>query len=435
MSTIATTPTATTPAPAVPGRLRSWGRGLAVLAVLSAAAAGLTWLFGALVKDTLGRDYICFWAAGELLTSGRDLYDPALQAQLQRTVGWDREAMGYGLWDFLPMFYPPWMVAPVVPLLPLGFAAGRVAWVALGFLALLLAGHLSRNPGGGLRAWVGPAAVALFFPSALAASQGQTTPFVVLLLALTGWLLRGGHDRAAGVALAWLTVKPQLAVLPLAGLLLWSVRRRRWGLVQGFAVMLAVLLAASTAVQPGWPQSWLAGLRHSPMPTDQYPEVGTCWLTVLRTLGLQGWALWGAYALAALPALAAVAWVAWGCRGLPDPTGRVGQECRSADAVLAAGCLAAFFCAPYARMYDYAILAVPLLALGRVRLLAVVVVLSWVHLLLLPHLTASTFLPGRQLKMYTSFFIPVLVAVGLIGWGCRPAAGVPVTDRRPCAAG
>jgi hypothetical protein len=139
-------------------------------------------------------------------------------------------------------------------------------------------------------------------------------------------------------------------------------------------------------------------------------------------LGLQSWALWAAYALAALPALVAVLWVAWDRR-------------RSADAVLAAGCLAAFFCAPYARLYDYAILAVPLLALGRVRLLAVVVVLSWAHLVLLPGITSSAVFPGQQLKMYTSFFIPVVVAVGLLGWGYRSAPRVPVTAGQPCAAG
>jgi len=60
---------------------------------------------------------------------------------------------------------------------------------------------------------------------------GQTAMFVFFVLALSWRLLQRHSDVAAGVALAWLSVKPQLTAILVLALLVWLVRRRLcvWG--------------------------------------------------------------------------------------------------------------------------------------------------------------------------------------------------------------
>ena len=82
----------------------------------------------------------------------------------------------------------------------------------------------------------------------------QLTLVVSALLAGCGAALVAGHFSLAGFLLALATIKPQLA-LPLAGwLTLWAVSdwRRRQSLIWSFALSMAIFLAASEYILPGW---------------------------------------------------------------------------------------------------------------------------------------------------------------------------------------
>jgi Glycosyltransferase family 87 len=383
------------------------------LACLLVAAVGLTFVGHRLLGERLGADFLCYWTAGKLLGSGQNAYDPVLQTRMQHAIGWDKATMGYGVWDFLPMNHPIWFVPLTIPLQPLGYPAAKIVWVVIGFLALLVAGYLTRDRLPELRTWVAPAAMALFLPSMIAACQGQSTPLVVFLLALGARLLRDGRDRAAGLALAWLTIKPQLSALVVLGLMLWAIRQRRTGLIVGFSVMFGGILLASTVALPDWPLAWLAALRHSPLPTVDHPELGASWLTVLRTFGASGWMLWGLYALLAVPALSVVLLRAW-------------DRANSADEVIAWGIVAAFLVSPYSRLYDYAVLILPLLAGGRVRVAVLLLLSSWALLALLGSINASPHFPGTGLKLYCFFYIPIAVALTTSFQPTRAEAGLPV---------
>jgi len=74
------------------------------------------------------------------------------------------------------------------------------------------------------------------------------------LLALSAALLARGHLFTSGGLMAVAMIKPQLAV-PVAGwLFIWSIsdwrKRRAW--VLGFGLMMAILMAASEWLMPGW---------------------------------------------------------------------------------------------------------------------------------------------------------------------------------------
>lgn len=82
----------------------------------------------------------------------------------------------------------------------------------------------------------------------------QLTLVVSALLAGCAAALVAGHFSLAGFLLALATIKPQLA-LPLAGwLTLWAVSdwRRRQSFIWSFALSMAIFLAASEYILPGW---------------------------------------------------------------------------------------------------------------------------------------------------------------------------------------
>jgi hypothetical protein len=242
----------------------------------------------------------------------------------------------------------------------------------------------------------------------IAAGQGQTSPMVLYALALAWYFLRDGQDRAAGVTLAWLTVKPQVTFILLGAILVWAARKDRWKVVRSFCAALAVLTMVSALIVPNWPLEMLAAIRRTPVPTEIYPELGGTWPLVLRTIGLGGWSLGVAWAALALPAGFLVLHAAW-------------DRNRTPGEVLATGILAAFFAAPYGRLYDYALLVVPLIAMARTRrgklILLALMVGSWFHLSQFDRISSSRTLPGQQLKLYTFFWIPTVVAIAwLASW-------------------
>jgi hypothetical protein len=379
---------------------RPW-RAAVVLTLLAAILVGVS----PAVMDW-GRmfpDFICYWAAGKILAAGGSPYDPALQARVQGEYGWDRQRDGLGLYDYLPFYYPPWFGLLFVPLLPLGFAGARTAWYFLNLEGALLGGYLlSGVPGVPRRLplWLAP----LFLFTLASVLLGQTAIFVFFVLALSWRLLEEGRDRAAGAALAWLTVKPQLTAVLLLGLLLWLARRGRWRAVGTFLLTAVLLAGGSALVLPDWPFQMFNAIRQTPSPTEYYPWIGNAWLLVLRSLGLGGPLLWTAYLALAVPFLVAVA------RAALSPAGRL-------EDVLALGALAAFFVAPYARHYDFPVLLVPLLvAVGRLprvagwALVALLTVVPYVQLFLLAHYKAQQPEPGKFLVESTFFWVPLLLA-------------------------
>jgi hypothetical protein len=81
---------------------------------------------------------------------------------------------------------------------------------------------------------------------------------VAFLLAASLLALQRRRFLFAGILMALTTIKPQMTLLALFYLLLWSLNdwrvRRRFGI--GFFSTLALLIGASLAVLPRWIQSW-----------------------------------------------------------------------------------------------------------------------------------------------------------------------------------
>lgn len=121
------------------------------------------------------------------------------------------------------------------------------------------------------------AAILLFVLSSPQIMQGlrlrQMGMVVGFLLALSAWCIARDRLAIAGVILALSTVKPQMALLPLAWFLLWSASNwpKRWPLVAGFGFTLTGLIGLGEMILPGWHRYFLDGLsayrQYSPSPS------------------------------------------------------------------------------------------------------------------------------------------------------------------------
>jgi hypothetical protein len=360
-------------------------------------------------RETLPRstDFLCYWTAGNLLAHGQSPYDPAAQSRIQRNLGWDKSTRGGGRYEFLPYYYPLWFGLLCVPLGTIDYPIAERMWFFFNIECLLISALLLRDVIDNVPRAVPPVVLSAFFPTLLAVYAGQTSILILLLVAASWSLLAHRRDRAAGAILALLTIKPQLSVLILAGVMLWAGRRRRWGVVGGFAVGFGLLFLASTAVLPSWPDQMLRAIRVTPLPTEYWPWVGASWTLALRTLGLHGWALWLAYAAAAVPLTAMSLRAAW-------DRGRLLRD------VLALSSVATFFFAPYAQLYDYPILVIPLLVIlgdrlpGRkgTALLAAFLLIPYAQIMLMLYYKANH--PGSDLlEKYLFIWIPIFLATSL----------------------
>jgi hypothetical protein len=158
----------------------------------------VTLLAAMLPPDRIGCDFFSFWAAGELLATGQNPYDPGLQAQIQRAHGWDKEIHGRQLYDFMPYYYPPWLGLAVTALVPLGYPAAKIAWVARDFELLLVTGFLLRKSAPGLAGWGPVLCVTAFVFFLFSTLMGQTVPLVLFLINASWLLLERRKDRRAG---------------------------------------------------------------------------------------------------------------------------------------------------------------------------------------------------------------------------------------------
>lgn len=349
-------------------------------------------------------DFIQFWTAASLLSEGRDPYDPALQGAVQGSLGWDKATDGYGVYDFLPYYYPPWLGLAFVPLLPLGYGLAKLTWLVLGAEMLLVAGLLLKDTVRGISAPLALGLVAIFGFSIRAVAMGQVAPLVLLLIALAWWLLDRHRDVAAGCVLALLTIKPQLSVFLLLAVMAWTGGRGRWGVWLGMVATLAVLGVASTIAFPSWLPSMLEATRVTPLPTAYYPGLGATWYVALEAVGLRSILLYAAYSALAVPVLLALLRASL-------------RSDQPLDDLIGLALIAPFFVVPYARPYDFPVLLVPALILmgsrlsdlSRAMLAFALTVLPVLHIL---RLTADFVPPvvGVRRPEFTYFWIPLLVA-------------------------
>jgi hypothetical protein len=155
------------------------------------------------------------------------------------------EGLGSGF-NPQPFISPPPLAWFVTPLLLLPFTAALVIWTLMLLAALCWTWYLLAPPG----KWVKPAHLALLlgvFPVAFGVIVGQPGPWVAAAVATAWWLIRKDRPGWAGLVLSLIVLKPQLALLVPACLLV-SGRARTFG--AWFVATLLIGLVALALLGP-----------------------------------------------------------------------------------------------------------------------------------------------------------------------------------------
>lgn len=188
-------------------------------------------------------DFNSFWGAARALLEGRNPYD----YQVIKDILHPRATANFN--------YPLYIALLILPLGLFDLETAKNIWLTVSEVLLVVSVYLISGRRTGFKDLVlSTLACAACVPTLIALWDQQTSLFALFLLSLVFYGLKRDQHILAGVALALASIKPQTAALVL---LVTLFRLRREGLV-AFGVTLACLLGVAFSLMPDWPVQWWA---------------------------------------------------------------------------------------------------------------------------------------------------------------------------------
>ncbi len=242
-------------------------------------------------------DFIEYWSAARLNFSGGNPYSPQELLAVQ-------QAAGATAAEPLIMYNPPWMLSLAAPFAVLSYPWARTAWLLVQFV--LLVGCATWGwlywQGSRRKIWLAWLVMFTFWPTFSMLATGQLGVFMLVGILGFAYAVRYQSWWAAGVALALMTLKPQLLYLFWLAWLFWLWEMRLWKMVLAGALVLVGLTLPPYLANPLVFQQYVACLQMSPPVAWATPTLGTLlrmwfgperfWLQFLPMgLGL-AWLLW-----------------------------------------------------------------------------------------------------------------------------------------------
>ncbi len=293
-----------------------WGRRGADLGLALGVVALLVWGNVRFARQHPGgNDFMVYWVATRAwLVEGRDPYSDAVAQEAQRLAYGRLARVGEGQ---MRLVYPLYACGLVAPFALVGdYPLARALWnTSLELLLLVMLGLALDAVRWKPPPWL-LAVLTVFsltwYEAVRAVVNGNAVVWVAVFLTGAAWAWRREQEAAAGVLLALATIKPQLAILPMAFALFWGLSRRRWRLLGGLLGTMMVLFVVSTALLPRWPLEELREVLRYPTytPPNTLQAALRGWLA-----GLGAW-LGGAVTLLLSGALA---WAWWQSRSMAFP--------------------------------------------------------------------------------------------------------------------
>jgi hypothetical protein len=275
---------------------RSPWRKLAAGCIIAAGLAYVLALYivGLSDKNAAQRDFISYWATGQLLVHGGNPYDVDAVRQLEVSVGRDPAR------PVLMMRNPP-ITLPLVA--PLGFVrakTGLIAWllVLIGALggSIWLLWRLNGKPDNSFHL------LAIVFAPALACLMAGQFGIFLLLGVVLFLYFEGSHSFIAGAGLLLCAFKPHLFVPVAIPLLLCVTLRRRGWVIGGFVVALAAASATAYGLDAHMISQYLQMARSGEALAERIPA-----LSVALRFAISPHTIWIQF----VPEALACVWSAW----------------------------------------------------------------------------------------------------------------------------
>jgi hypothetical protein len=207
----------------------------------------------------------------ELLLHGRNPYSQEVSQQIQiafygHAITQTYDDSAKSLVNEQRFAYPIYVVFLLAPAINADFADvqlwGRYALAILTAISVLLCL--------GILHWRVPAittvALILFILSTPQLVQGlryeQLALVVGFLLVAGAWCIQNNYLLTAGVLLAVSTIKPQMSLMPICWLAIWTAGdwTKRWRIAAAFVATLSGLITGGELLLPGWITYFVAGL-------------------------------------------------------------------------------------------------------------------------------------------------------------------------------
>lgn len=233
--------------------LRNW---VAVVLGIIILLVGLTWAnhFYA-VRNPGGNDFLVHWmGTRSLLVDGISPYSDEVAGRIQTMVYGRLAQPGE---HQLRVAYPLYSIALFLPfaLVP-DFTVARAIWMtvlelALVGLAILSIRLVDWRPGFGLM--IGFILFSVMWYHGLRPLINGNAVILVAFAAVAGLIaIRSNAEELAGVLFAFMTIKPQVAVIFLLYITFWGFAGKHWRLLGWMIGTIAVLVFVSMLLIPDW---------------------------------------------------------------------------------------------------------------------------------------------------------------------------------------
>lgn len=289
------------------------------------------------------RDFMSLWGGGWAVLEGIDPYDPEIWRPLRLELGskWETGDQGNP--------FPLWTLLLMTPLSKLSLGQAAAVWLTasqalLALSVLLLAVELGkRRPTVAEFALLAFGAF-MFRGTLVTLHNGQITLILLAILTLFLVLMKRNHPFAAGFILAFIILKPNPFILFAPLVALWLLLHKRWQVIAGGLTSVAIMLAISWMVNPGWLFTWQTvrektgtSIRSFIMPTlwGSAAEISVQWAPLLGFLFIVG-------------LTAALGWYVFRHKEL-----EVGE-------VVSLAIVSSLLVTPYAWAYEHVLLLIPL---------------------------------------------------------------------------
>lgn len=277
--------------------LRNVGAFLVVGVCTAALAITVVGVVGSSLRnDAAGtRDYVAYWASGQLLAHHANPYDRDAILDLERSAGYAHQ------YPALMMRNPPTALLLVLPLGYLGARSGELLWSLLLFACLFASVRMVWSMQGRPKSKVHLLGYS-FGPALLCIEAGQMG--LVVLFGLACFLRwHGSRPFLAGVSLWLCMLKPHLFVPFGVVLVAWAVLTRSYRVLVGAALALGVSLAVASILDP------LVWVHYGQMLlADHVDKSSNPWLSIMLRLSIDPNARWLQYLPAALGCVWALAY-------------------------------------------------------------------------------------------------------------------------------
>ncbi len=227
---------------------------LIALAVISLVF--LTWAnYRYSVQNPGGSDFLPRWMGTRLfLMEGQSPYSEETTQEIQRQFYGRLARSDEDQVLFVYPFYTIFLFGPFALIQDYNLA--RAIWMTLlevSVILIVFAGlSLNRWRLSPLMLGLLMLFAALWYYTVRALINANVALLISLLVALALMAIRQERDGLAGLLLAFTTIKPQMVILLVLLVLLWSISNQRWVLFWSFLGNLALIIAVTSLLIPDW---------------------------------------------------------------------------------------------------------------------------------------------------------------------------------------